>query len=181
MKRMTWMVGLSLTLSLHLGAGAAFADQVSGKGEINLAKEIRTKLRGDPDLKNNKIDVAVDNGVVTLTGTVDTSDERAKADALAKVDGVVRVDDQLEVGSNGVKTTLADAATTTKLKAEFLTDDTVRKGDISVTTNNGVVTLSGTVKSEEARKRAVDLARGQDGVMRVEDKLTVTPAPAPAR
>jgi len=57
----------------------------------------------------------------------------------------------------------------------------VRKGDIFVTTNNGVVTLSGTVKSEEVRKRAVDLARGQDGVMRVEDKLTVTPAPAPAR
>ncbi|HEY8926436.1 MAG TPA: BON domain-containing protein [Polyangia bacterium] len=183
MKRVTWMVGLSLFSSLGLSSGAAFADQVSGKGEMNLAKEIRSKLRADSDLKNNKIDVAVDNGVVTLSGTVDTADERARAAALAKIDGVVRVDDELEVGSHGLKTPLADAAITTKLKAEFLTDDTVRKGDISVTTNNGVVTLSGTVKSEEARKRAVELARGQDGVMRVDDKLTVTsPAsPAPAR
>jgi hyperosmotically inducible protein len=161
-----------------MGPGAALADQVSGKGEMNLAKEIRTKLREDADLKNNKIDVAVDNGVVTLTGKVDNADERAKADTLAKVDGVVRVDDQLEVGSTGMKATLADTAITTKLKTEFLTDDVVRKGDIAVTTNNGIVTLSGTVKSEEARKRAVDLARGQDGVMRVDDKLTVTPAPA---
>ena len=175
MKRMTWMVGLSLLL----GSGAALADQVSGKAEMNLAKEIRTKLRADSDLKNNAIDVDVDNGVVTLKGTVDTADERAKADALAKVDGVVRVDDQLEVGSKGMKATLADTAITTKLKAEFLTDDTVRKGDISVNTNNGVVTLSGTVRSEEARKRAVDLARGQDGVMRVADKLTVVPPRAP--
>ena len=173
MKRITWMVGLSL----WLGSGAAVGDQVSGKAEMNLAKEIRTKLRGDPDLKNNKIDVSVDNGVVTLRGTVDTSDERAKADALANVDGVARVDDQLEVGSNGMRATLADSVTTTKLKSEFLTDDTLRKGDISVTTNNGVVTLSGTVGSEEARKKAVDIARGQDGVMRVEDKLTIPAAP----
>jgi len=144
---------------------------------MNLAKEIRTKLRGDSDLKNNKIDVSVDNGVVTLRGTVDTADERAKADALANVNGVARVDDQLEVGSNGMRATLTDSVTTTKLKSEYLTDDTLRKGDIAVTTNNGVVTLSGTVPSEDARKRAVDIARGQDGVMRVEDKLTVPSAP----
>jgi len=173
MKRTTWMLGLSMLL----GSGAAVADQVSGKAEMNLAKEVRTKLRADSDLKNNKIDVAVDNGVVTLRGTVDTADERAKADSLAKVNGVVRVDDQLEVGSNGMKATLADSAITTKLKTEFLTDETVRKGDISVSTNNGVVTLSGTVQSEEARKKAVELARGHGGVMRVEDKLTVTAAP----
>jgi len=171
---MTWMVALSLAL----GSGAALAEQVSGKAATNLAREIRTKLKSDSDLKNNKIEVTVDNGVATLTGTVDTADERAKADALAKVNGVVRVDDRLDVGSQGMKATVTDAATTAKLKSEFLTDDVVRKGDIAVTTNNGVVTLSGTVRSEEARRRAVDLARGQDGVMRVDDKLTVAPTPA---
>jgi hyperosmotically inducible protein len=171
MKKVTWIVGL-LFLA---GASAAVADQVPGKGEMKLANEIRTKLSKDTDLKNNKIDVRVDNGVAVLKGSVDTQEERTKAEALARVDGVTRVDDQLDVGSKGVKAAVTDTAITTKLKASFLSDETLRKGKISVTTNNGLVILSGTVPSEAARQRAVAVARDQDGVLRVDDKLTVAP------
>jgi hyperosmotically inducible protein len=171
MKRVTWTVGL-LFLA---GANAAVADQVSGKGEVKLANEIRAKLSKDTDLKNNTIDVRVDNGVAVLKGSVDTPEERNKAEALARVDGVTRVDDQLDVGSKGVKAAVTDTAITTKLKASFLSDETLRKGKISVTTNNGLVILSGTVPSEAARQRAVAVARDQDGVLRVDDKLTVAP------
>ena len=171
MKNVTWMVGMFLVL----GSSAAVADQVSGKGELKVANEIRTKLSKDADLKNNKIDVAVDNGVATLKGTVDTPEERSKAASLARVDGVVRVDDQLDVGSKGVKAAVTDTAITTKLKADILADEALRHGKISVTTNNGVVVLTGTVPSEAARQKAVQLTRTQDGVMRVDDKLTVAP------
>jgi hyperosmotically inducible protein len=171
MKRVTWTVGL-LFLA---GANAAVAEQVSGKGEVKLANEIRAKLSKDTDLKNNAIDVRVDNGVAILKGSVDTPEERNKAEALARVDGVTRVDDQLDVGSKGVKAAVTDTAITTKLKASFLSDEPLRHGKISVTTNNGLVILSGTVPSEAARQRAVAMARNQDGVLRVDDKLTVAP------
>jgi hyperosmotically inducible protein len=171
MKKVIWTVGLVFLA----GANAAVADQVSGKGEMKLANEIRAKLSKDTDLKNNTIDVRVDNGVAILKGSVDTPEERTKAEALARVDGVTRVDDQLDVGSKGAKAAVTDTAITTKLKASFLSDETLRHGKISVTTNNGLVILSGTVPSEAARQRAVTVARNQDGVLRVDDKLTVAP------
>lgn len=171
MKKVTWIVGLFLLV----GSSAAVAEQVSGKGELKVAKEIRTKLSKDGDLKNNKIDVTVDNGVATLKGTVDTQEERSKAESLARVDGVVRVDDQLDVGSKSVKAAVTDTTITTRLKSDIMTDETLRHGQISVTTNNGVVVLSGTVPTEAARQKAVEMTRTQDGVMRVDDKLVVTP------
>jgi len=59
------------------------------------------------------------------------------------------------------------------LKAKFLADSTVRSADISVDTNNGVVTLSGTAPSPAAHTLAVEMARNTDGVKRVEDQIKV--------
>ena len=49
----------------------------------------------------------------------------------------------------------------------------MRSADISVDTNNGVVTLSGTAPSQAAHKPALDLARRTDGVKRVDDQVKV--------
>ena len=48
---------------------------------------------------------------------------------------------------------------------------------IDVDTRNGVVTLTGSVPSPEARTTAAQLARDTDGVRRVRDRLTVTATP----
>lgn len=182
----------AICMILLAGGTPAFAEQVPGKAVMNLEKEIHGRLQKDADLKNNQIDVKVDNGVATLKGNVDNEAERAKAAALARVSGVTRVDDQLEVGSKGLKNAVTDTALTTKLKGQFVADEALRGSDVSVTTNNGVVTLTGTVPSAAVRQKAVDMARNSDGVMRVDDKLRVvtpgqpapatpTPSPAPAR
>jgi hyperosmotically inducible periplasmic protein len=83
------------------------------------------------------------------------------------------VDNQLEVEGYGTKTAAADSAITAKLKELYLGKPILKHGDISVTTTNGVVTLSGTVPSEEGRQQAVDVARNARGVSRVDDKLRV--------
>jgi osmotically-inducible protein OsmY len=57
-------------------------------------------------------------------------------------------------------------------------DDTVKAHQINVDTAEGVVTLSGTVDSQMAKDRAVQLARATDGVLRVEDKMVLTAPPA---
>jgi hypothetical protein len=54
-----------------------------------------------------------------------------------------------------------------------LADSAMKDSDISVTTNNGVVTLNGTVKSQDQIAIATNLAQRQEGVQRVESNISV--------
>jgi osmotically-inducible protein OsmY len=55
-----------------------------------------------------------------------------------------------------------------------LSSDPITAGSkISVTSNNGIVTLDGQAPSQEVRARAVDMAHGMAGVLRVEDRIQV--------
>ena len=96
-----------------------------------------------------------------------------------------RVDTQKakEVGAEvGAKTAQAanqagevlnEGAFTAKIKSKMALDDLVAARAIDVTTNGTVVTLSGTVRSEAERTRALQLARETSGVTQVVDKLTL--------
>lgn len=66
-----------------------------------------------------------------------------------------------------------DMGITTAVKAKLAADDTVKAYEINVTTQEGVVTLEGTVETSSARDRAVMLARETDGVREVNNRLTV--------
>jgi len=68
-----------------------------------------------------------------------------------------------------------DAAITTKVKTKILQDPNLKVLQINVETFKGVVQLSGFVNSSEAADRAVQVARGVEGVQRVENKMTVKP------
>ena len=54
-------------------------------------------------------------------------------------------------------------------------DEMTRFGDVSVMTNNGVVTLTGSVPDQEALKQVLSVARSAGGVTRVENDLTIGP------
>ena len=67
-----------------------------------------------------------------------------------------------------------DAGTlTAKIKSKMALDDLVKARTINVDTTGSVVTLTGTVGSNEERERAVRLARETVGVTNVVDKLQV--------
>jgi hyperosmotically inducible periplasmic protein len=68
---------------------------------------------------------------------------------------------------------LSDAALTAKIKSKMALDDHVRASSIGVTTKDGRVTLTGTVGSDDERRRAVDLARDTKGVSGVDDRIVV--------
>lgn len=69
--------------------------------------------------------------------------------------------------------TLADTALTTKIKAKIALDDTVKTSDVSVHTNDGVVTMKGTATSADAKTRLLALAKETQGVKSVVDQITV--------
>ena len=64
-----------------------------------------------------------------------------------------------------------DTAITTKVKAAFVKDSTVKALDINVETFRGTVQLSGFADSSAEKKRAEELARGVAGVNKVENKI----------
>jgi osmotically-inducible protein OsmY len=53
-------------------------------------------------------------------------------------------------------------------------DPRTKNAGIEVASNQGVVTLTGTVKSEAIREAAEDIARRQEGVVTVINELKVT-------
>ena len=73
---------------------------------------------------------------------------------------------------------LADGWLTTKVQARYFSDREIKGRHIDVTTNDGIVTLNGYVPNEDARRRAVDIAKSTDGVKQVNDQLGIGQSPA---
>lgn len=67
----------------------------------------------------------------------------------------------------------SDTVVTTKVKAAIVADKSLSALDIAVETNNGVVTLTGTVATAAQSDAATHAARGVEGVKQVKNELKV--------
>jgi hyperosmotically inducible periplasmic protein len=178
----------------HLMVQAATAERrpigggvITALTDTEITARIQSKYFVDDDVKARDVDVDTSNGVVTLSGTVDSERAHREAVRLARrTPGVADVRDQLKVekavatsGRRDSGTSLADkiedAWITTKIQSRYWIDERVKGHNIDVTTKNGVVTLAGEVNSQGARQQALDLARDTDGVTRVVDQLKIKP------
>jgi osmotically-inducible protein OsmY len=218
-------VAIVLTAALAAGCGgreerpqaaAEAPDAAPGTAPARAADDsgitmrVQARYFGDTEVKGRNIDVDTQNGIVTLTGHVESEATRNRAVTLARgVEGVTRVDDRLVVAPDDdrvgraaregerraddaaarAKDASGDAARdvnaawiTTKIQAQYFAERGVGPWNVDVTTNEaGVVTLEGRVDTEQARARAVAVARGTDGVTRVDDRLRVVPDDAEDR
>lgn len=64
-----------------------------------------------------------------------------------------------------------DSVITARVKTALIADSTTKAHQINVTTYEGTVQLSGFVDSDEARRRAAEIARGAPGVRDVRNSL----------
>jgi hyperosmotically inducible protein len=145
-----------------------------------ITTEIKGKLLADSQVSSFKISVETTNGNVHLSGEVPNKEIEGKVVSIAKsINGVSNVDSHLSINSSievspNHDTGLAtDTVITTKVKTQLLADSTVSGLDIHVTTIKGVVTLSGTVPSSDAEKKAVEIAKSVNDVTNVESHLVV--------
>ncbi len=94
--------------------------------------------------------------------------------AVAEVNqGVNDLGNTLERKADQAGQAIDDAAITTSIKSKYLADDILKGLDISVETEHGVVMLTGSVQGEAAREHATQIAQGVDGVVSVNNALTV--------
>ena len=66
-----------------------------------------------------------------------------------------------------------DGVVTAKVRAALVADPVTKAHQINVETFKGTVQLSGFVETDEARTRALQLARDVDGVKKVKDAMEV--------
>lgn len=162
---------VSFAFAGHSGVGAS--GQAAGQDNSGIAGEIQSKLNKS-QFKNVKVDVQ--NGVATLTGTVDLFEYKMDADKrVHKVKGVTAVRNDIEVAGP----TVSDQELKAKL-VEKLEYDRVGYGNvfnaIAVNVQNGVVTLGGHAVSYPARDSALGLVGTYPGVKDVVDEIQVDPA-----
>lgn len=74
--------------------------------------------------------------------------------------------------SRGVAQATDDAGLTAKVKTALIAESQLNSRGINVDTQNGVVTLSGTVPDKSQADRAAQVAQQVGGVKRVDNKLT---------
>ena len=70
---------------------------------------------------------------------------------------------------------ISDTMITAKVKAALIADSGMAGADVSVNTEHGIVILAGNVKSHEQSGIASAHAQRQDGVMRVDNQLSLAP------
>lgn len=145
--------------------------------DSGITAKVKSALVDAKDIKSNDISVNTSKGVVTLNGFVSSQDQAERAVALAKgVEGVKSVSDKLHVKDStksSVKGYASDTAITSEVKAKLLADDLVPSRNVKVETQDGLVQLSGTVKTKAQSDRAESVASAIEGVKSVKNDLTV--------
>lgn len=140
--------------------------------------DVMAELRWDPSVPATEIGVVVKDGVVTLTGTVDTYMKKWRAEEVAhRVNGVIAVANDIQVRSIGERT---DSDIAAAALHALSWNSTVPQGKVHVTVDKGWVTLKGDVEWQYQRQEAERVVRRLLGVKGVSNLITVKPATTPS-
>jgi len=147
------------------------ADWGDGWGDDDMEQAIENALATNPRVLSFNVTPSVNDGVATLTGTVDNLQARQAAEDEAQDTlGVWRVKNFLRVRPESERTDLEIANDITDA---FERDPYVDRYDIAVSVHNGMVDLSGEVDSWYIKNQAEDAAAGVPGVVAVDNHLDV--------
>jgi hyperosmotically inducible protein len=160
-------------------AGAQHGPQ--RREDRSVTARVEARLAADPDASAFDVDVDTIDGVVTLRGEVPSESERASAESVTRYTPGVRVVRNLlvvkpQTVGDGAGQVLDDASIHAKVGARLLADPEVKRYQIDVDVEDGVVTLSGTVADAETIHAAEDVALHTSGVKRVINELQLAQA-----
>jgi osmotically-inducible protein OsmY len=154
---------------------------VDNKLQVKLMDDQR---RDDADLRGDvlqalmldgqvpsSVDAKVSDGYVTLTGTADWQYQRDEAEYVASnIVGALDVYDEIELNYP----TPDSGDVQESIKKAFKRNASLDAQDLDVSTDNGTVTIDGTVGSWAEHDEALDAAWAAPGVTSVRDRMTVS-------
>lgn len=145
--------------------------------DIAITQDVQAKLVTNPTLHNKIITATTRDGVVILSGSLDTEAQASTAVEIAQsVPGVKDVNVQaLKIRNDDGSQASKDAMTTAKVKGIFLKNN-VSVFNIHVETIDGVVYLTGHPDNFTELSKAATLARSIKEVKKVDNKIKVKSA-----
>src|SRR3954470_12867703 len=147
-----WIAACALGVLTVAPAASAQTHSAAKVDDSAIKSRVEAKLKSADSLKNDHIVVSVDNGVVTLSGTVHSEAQSLRARELAKVEGVTNVENKLDVDSAS-----ADAAKGTATKTK---DATVKGAE-----KTKDATVKGAEKTKDATVHGADKTKGTAGTV----------------
>ncbi len=157
-------------------------EQVTERSSDEIQLEIEKRIQGDLWLIDPDIRVLIDDGQVTLVGTVESEAAKQRLYGLAWVAGVTSVDDTAVLVDSRTDTAMRrhrpyvpgnDHEILLAVEAALTQDPRVDASQVRVHVESGVVTLGGTVGSLQAKRAAEEDARNTLGVWDVENAIVV--------
>ena len=190
------LLGVTAGPSALLAADPAMAatekqadDSQSAIKDAWLHGKLESALLFNEHLNSFDIDSDVENGIAYLRGAVESDIDRDLAGEIAKsINGVTKVENELIVDKakaamakddeaakerQGFKQSVSNATLTARIKSQLLTNSNTGGMAINVDSQQGVVTLSGVVKSDQEKDLAIKLASNTSGATSVTDRLVV--------
>ena len=156
---------LAVLLGLLVAAPVLAAEKVT---DSSITTWINEGLRRDPLVEASKVSLSTENGIVTLSGTVDNLAARNRADLEAKkIRGVRGVINEISV----TPSFRSDVDIASHVRRRILNDAVIESEGIRVTSVNGKVTLHGDVATWSEAQQATLLASEVRGVKEVENEI----------
>ena len=150
------------------------------RSDAEIQADVQAELKWEPRVQATEIGVAVKDGVVTLTGWVDSYTKRwAAEEAAHRVRGVKAVANDIEVrlGTGGERPDPEIAAAAARA---LQWDALLVPEKIDVTVSKGWITLKGTVDWQYKKQEAERVVRNLPGVKGVSNLIHVKPKVQPA-
>ncbi|OQP63761.1 ornithine aminotransferase [Niastella vici] len=149
------------------------------KSDIQIQQDVMDQLKWEPDLNAAEIGVGVRNGIVTLSGIVDTYSKKIAAeDAAKKIAGVRAVAEDIQVGMSPTyrktDTEIADA-----VLFALRWNTSIPDQKIKVKVEDGVVSLEGEMEWDYQRNEAKQAVEKLAGVSRINNYISVRPSVKP--
>ena len=161
-------------------------DQPAESSDTWISMKVKAALLYRRNVSGTKTEVYVKDGIVTLKGVAANQAQKDLTTEYAKdIVGVKGVENEIVV-SKSLETTgetagekIDDASITAQVKGSLLTHRSTSVLKTKVTTNDGVVTVSGQARNEAEKALVTKLVTDINGVQSVVNNMTVA-APVPS-
>ncbi|MCH4559148.1 BON domain-containing protein [Mesorhizobium jarvisii] len=143
--------------------------------DIALRQNILDELEFEPSIDAAHIGVAVEDGIVTLTGHVSSYWEKITAENVVKrIKGVKAIAEEIEVRLIGQKGTADDEIA--KHAVDAVTwNVAVPRDKVQVKVQDGWITLTGKLEWQYQKNAAAEAVRGLAGVVGVANQIEIVP------
>jgi hyperosmotically inducible protein len=151
-------------------AGAANANSGGNYSDSWITTKAKLALLADNRTSGFATDITTQDRVVTLSGKVDTNEARAAAEEVVrKIEGVSSVNNQLQVvpESKREEVNARDERIDDEIEKALDSDPNLQDLSLSIDNNAGVVTVDGTVDTEDQLLKAAEALRKIPGVKSV--------------